>query len=107
LPERFLNLKPAQQDGVLVALQQVESTLRQTVLDEWDIRCRGSTVRNPAGYLFGIIQRAIRGEFNAWAAKVEPSQASTPVPTPSSQPKAVSDIAKQHLAQIRELLDGG
>jgi len=79
------------------------------VLDEWDIRCRGSTVRKPAGYLFGIIQRAIRGEFNAWAAKVEPSPASTPIPaplsTPSSQPKAASNIAKQHLAQIRRLLD--
>jgi len=107
LPERFLSLKPAQQDGALMALQQVESTLRQSVLDEWDIRCRSSTVRNPAGYLFGMIQKAIRGEFNAWAAKVE--SASLPVitqnaPTQPSNPKLLSEVAKQHLAQIREML---
>jgi len=109
LPERFLRLKQAQQDGALMALQQVESILRQTVLDEWDVRCRSSTVRNPAGYLFGMIQKAIRGEFNAWAAKVEPAppkSASVMQDTPilSSRSKAISDVAKQHIAQIREFL---
>jgi hypothetical protein len=52
-----------------VALQQVDELLRQAVLDEWDARCRNSAVRNPAGYLFGIIQKAIRGEFKAWAGE--------------------------------------
>jgi len=105
-----LRLKQAQQDGVFVALQQVESTQRQAVLDEWDVRCRSSVVRNPAGYLFGIIQRAIRGEFNAWAAKVEPASsepASAVVQhksAPVSQSKAPSDVAKQYIAQIREFL---
>ena len=47
-------------DGGLAAGGRV---LRQAVLDEWDTRCRNSAVRNPAGYLFGIIQKAIRGEF--------------------------------------------
>jgi len=113
LPERFLGLKPAQQDGALMALQQVESTLRQAVLDEWEIRCRSSIVRNPAGYLFGMIQKAIRGEFNAWAAKVEPASsepASAVVQhksVPVSQPKVLSDVAKQHIAQIREFLGKG
>jgi len=110
LPERFLRLKPAQQDGALMALQQVASALRQTVLDEWEIRCRSSTVRNPAGYLFGMIQKAIRGEFNAWAAKVEPASSASlsgitqNAPTPPSNPKLLSEVAKQHLAQIREML---
>jgi len=110
LPERFLNLKPAQQDGALMALQQVESTQRQSVLDEWDVRCRGSSVRNPAGYLFGMIQKAIRGEFNAWAAKEEPKSApalTQHVPASPPQPKALSDVAKQHIAQIREFLGKG
>jgi len=108
LPERFLGLKQAQQNGALMALQQVQSTLRQTVLDEWDVRCRGSSVRNPAGYLFGMIQKAIRGEFNAWAAKAEPAPAATPsMPASPSQPKALSDVAKQHIAQIREFLGKG
>jgi len=98
----------AQQDGALMALQQVESTLRQSVLDEWDVRCRGSSVRNPAGYLFGIIQRAIRGEFTAWAAKAEPAPAvAQRMPASPQQPKVLSDVAKQHIAQIREFLGKG
>jgi len=65
-------------------------------------------VRNPAGYLFGIIQRAIRGEFNAWAARVEPAPAAARrVPASPQQPKALSDVAKQHIAQIREFLGKG
>jgi len=108
LPERFLGLKPAQQEGALATLRQVESTLRQTVLDEWDVRCRGNTVRNPAGYLFGMIQKAIRGEFNAWAAKTEPTPTvAQTIPAPSLPPKALSDVAKQHIAQIREMLKEG
>src|SRR5690606_8317983 len=71
LPDRFLDLKKEQQAGALVALQQVEGMQRQAVLDEWAARCRGSTVRNPAGYLFGIIQKAIHGEFKAWAGQGE------------------------------------
>lgn len=69
LPERFLALKREQQSGALVALQRVETEQRQAVLDEWATRCRDSTVRNPAGYLFGIIQKAIRGDFKAWAGQ--------------------------------------
>jgi hypothetical protein len=73
LPRRFQALKAEQQAGALVALQQVEpASLRQAVLDEWDARCRTSTVRNPAGYLFGIIQKAIRGEFKAWVGQHPP-----------------------------------
>lgn len=34
---------------------------RQAVLDEWEARCRNSAVRNPAGYLSGIVQKANRG----------------------------------------------
>src|SRR3546814_18938699 len=67
LPDRFQRLKHEQQSGALVALRQVDEALRQAVLDEWEARCCNSSVRNPAGYLFGIIQKAIRGEFKAWA----------------------------------------
>jgi hypothetical protein len=40
LPERLLRLKDEQQSGAMVALQQVDESLRQAVLDEWDARCR-------------------------------------------------------------------
>ena len=108
LPERFLDLKEEQQAGAMVALQQVDASLRQAVLDEWAERCRGSAIRNPAGYLFGIIQRAIRGEFNAWAKQTSPaaptpSAARAPPPEPPRNvvPPAV---ARQHIERLRDLL---
>ena len=118
LPERFLRLKDEQQAGALVALQQVDETQRQAVLDEWAARCVGSTVRNPAGYLFGIIQKAIRGEFKAWAGE---GSASTPPATPpppqsaASAPSAPSspapngpgrEAARAYLAKLRSTLGG-
>src|SRR3546814_8144538 len=90
LPDRFQRLKHEQQSGALVALRQVDEALRQAVLDEWEARCCNSSVRNPAGYLFGIIQKAIRGEFKAWAgdsATVPPaSRPPAPAPAPSAPP---------------------
>ena len=69
LPDRFRRLRREQQVGAIAALKQVESGLQQAVLDEWAARCEASAVRNPAGYLFGIIQKALRGEFHAWASE--------------------------------------
>jgi len=107
LPERFLRLKDEQQAGALVALQQVDEAQRQAVLDEWAARCGGSTVRNPAGYLFGIIQKAIRGEFKAWAGEGASTPPAPPPPAPSSPPASrVTDpeVARVYLAKLREAL---
>jgi hypothetical protein len=115
LPERFLDLKEEQQAGAMVALQQVDASLRQAVLDEWAERCRGSAIRNPAGYLFGIIQRAIRGEFNAWAKQ---AGSAPPPPAPTQRARCAEpeplraiprnvvppEVAKQHIDRLRELL---
>ena len=117
LPERLLRLKDEQQSGAMVALQQVDESLRQAVLDEWDARCRNSAVRNPAGYLFGIVQKAIRGELKAWAG--EAGSASTP-PAPSSPPRPAApapsappppapngpgrEAARAYLAKLRSTL---
>ena len=109
LPERFLRLKEEQQAGAMIALQQVEETQRQAVLDEWAARCRSSTVRNPAGYLFGIIQKAIRGEFKAWAgsdAAVPPASRAAglaPSSPPASRPTD-PEVARAYLAQLRSAL---
>ena len=109
LPDGFIGLKEEQQAGAMVALQQVDAPLRQAVLDEWVERCRSSTIRNPAGYLFGIIQRAIRGEFNAWA-----KQGSAPPPAPARDappepPRKVvpPEVARQHIDRLRDLLRKG
>lgn len=113
LPKRLLSLKEEQQVGALMALQQVDETQRQAVLDEWSARCRNSTVRNPAGYLFGIIQKAIRGEFKAWAGDSTPTSGPVAPPTPASSPPvtvprrfADPEVARAYLAAIRASLQG-
>ena len=112
-PKRFAELKAEQQAGAKVALQQVDASLRQAVLDEWATRCSGHGIRNPAGYLFGIIQRAIHGEFNAWtkkdasAAPASPDERPPPAPPPQPQPRGKPvppEIAKQHIERLRNLL---
>lgn len=110
-PKRFGDLKAEQQNGARMALQQVDASLRQAVLDEWAARCGNQGIRNPAGYLFGIIQRAIHGEFNAWAKKdapsapVPPNERPPPAPPPQPQGKPVPpEVAKQHIERLRNLL---
>ncbi|MDT4827924.1 hypothetical protein FQZ97_612880 [compost metagenome] len=104
LPERFLALKEEQQAGALVALRQVEAEQRQAVLDEWAVRCRSSEVRKPAGYLFGIIQKAIRGEFKAWAGQ-DKSNTAAPTGLSATDRRPVHpEVAQAHLAQLHALL---
>ncbi|EWC41171.1 MULTISPECIES: STY4528 family pathogenicity island replication protein [Pseudomonadaceae] len=103
LPERFLRLKDEQQAGALVALQQVDEAQRQAVLDEWAARCGGSTVRNPPGYLFGIIQKAIRGEFRAWAGQGDARAMSGPASAVSKA--AGPEVAQAHITRLRSLLE--
>ncbi|MDQ7759048.1 STY4528 family pathogenicity island replication protein [Xanthomonas sontii] len=118
LPAEFLSLKDEQQSGALVALRQVAQEQRQAVVDEWAARCRDSAVRNPAGYLFGLIQRAMRGEFKAWAgAGVAKSPAPDipppPPPRPPARPPppapkpASPEVARAHLERLRAILRGG
>ncbi|MFK1437600.1 STY4528 family pathogenicity island replication protein [Pseudomonas aeruginosa] len=101
LPQRFLQLQEEQQAGAMVALQQVEEELRQPILDEWSARCRGSAVRNPAGYLFGLIQRAIHGQFKPWASQEKSADA--PAAPPAEPVPASPEVVRQHIAQLREL----
>ncbi len=76
-PQPFDLLNPEQQSGALAALRRVPPDLQQAVLDDWSMRCRESkSVRNPAGYLFGIIQAALRGDFNVFAGRRRPSRRS-------------------------------
>ncbi|HFH4040263.1 TPA: STY4528 family pathogenicity island replication protein [Pseudomonas aeruginosa] len=107
-PRRFLTLKAEQQNGALTAMQSVDLDLRQALLDEWDARCASTTIRNPTGYLFGIIQKALRGEFRVWAGQKAPAVPvdRTPEPRPSPTPATPADaaVAKAHLARLQELL---
>jgi hypothetical protein len=114
LPERFLALKEEQQAGVMIALQQVDETQRQAVLDEWAARCGDSKVRNPAGYLYGIVQKALRGDFKAWAAQeantgrdssevVDKALNQTTISPPSAAPVS-REAVREHLTHLASIL---
>ncbi|WP_211460832.1 STY4528 family pathogenicity island replication protein [Collimonas silvisoli] len=104
LPARFIGLKAEQQAGALTALQPVDPTLHQAILDEWNARCHENVVRNPAGYLFGIIQKALRGEFQPWAGRrtSSPSDAQTSEQEPRRPTSP--EVAQAHIARLRSLL---
>ena len=123
LPQAFHQLKREQQTGALLALEQVDDGQRQAVLDEWAARCQASTIRNPAGYLYGIIQKAMRGEFKAWAGQQEGKKNSPPLAPvagrqaatgkPEAMEKPVEFVDKpaepeavqKYLAQLRAILN--
>ena len=108
LPDAFARLRREQQVGALAALEKVEAEVQQLVLDEWAARCHDATVRNPAGYLFGIIQKALRGEFRAWAAQKTQDRFKTLASpaTPERPPAAAStQSAQQHIAELRRMLN--
>ena len=115
-PEAFRELKREQQAGALLALEQVDGGQRQAVLDEWAARCRDSAIRNPAGYLYGIIQKALRGEFKAWAGpqgeRGQPPplapdagrQAAKERPAKAEDKPAGPEAVQKYLAQLRSIL---
>ncbi len=104
LPERFLHLKAEQQTGALAALQPIAPEAHQAILDEWDARCQESGIRNPAGYLFGIIQKAIRGEFQPWAGQKTPASPPADQPEQPASIPASPEVAKAHISRLRALL---
>ncbi|WP_431822475.1 STY4528 family pathogenicity island replication protein [Burkholderia sp. F1] len=104
LPERFTRLKAEQQTGALAALQPVDPVLHQAILDEWDVRCHESMVRNPAGYLFGIIQKALRGEFQPWAGQKPVASSAGDQPEPPAHVPASPEVVQAHINRLRSLL---
>ena len=108
IPKRFRQLKPEQQSGVGAVLRTLEPALQQAVLDEWDARCSKNTVRNAAGYLFGIIQKALHGEFQPWAGhKRDAKPAGQPQAKPPRPPATSAgspEPAQVHIDHIRKLL---
>lgn len=124
-PERFQRLPEAQRAGALMALRQVDAAQRQAVLDEWSTRCARNAVRNPAAYLFGIIQKALKGEFKVWVGHDAPGAAVIPSGLPNTAQNVATDaapaqapavttsreeqaaMAQAYLAKIRKMLPGG
>jgi hypothetical protein len=101
-------LRPEQRAGALAALQQLAEPLREAVLEEWATRCTSATVRNPARYLFGLIQRALRGEFNtrlpAPRSGAAVSQKPGSGPDQRSEQSTPSAPLHDHIETLRNLL---
>ena len=110
LPPRFARLRLEEQSAALATLQRVDPALRQAVLDEWQLRCEAGGVQRPEAYLFGILQKALRGDFHPWAtqAKAKPTSPAPPPPQPPplspEERQARLDSARRHLTELRTLL---
>lgn len=97
-------LPQEQRSGALAALQRVKGPLRQAVLDEWAARCGTATVQNPSRYLFGLIQRALRGEFHLRLGldkRREPEHSAT---SPQQMPGEATHTVDQHIEELRALM---
>lgn len=67
LPPCLIGVKPRQQQDIQSALRQLPEQQSQDVLDELQARSQRGVVRNAIAYFFGLIKRALAGEFHFWA----------------------------------------
>ncbi|WP_460095081.1 STY4528 family pathogenicity island replication protein [Pseudomonas sp. H2_E02] len=102
-----LHLSPSERQAVTVALTKLKPADRQAVLNEAGARCAAGSVRKPAAYLMGLIQRALKGDFRPWAGQAESLPIAEPPPVPSRRPRKqgepVSAMAQACLNELRQL----
>jgi len=117
IPALFQTLPWLQRQDAMEALKRLpQASIRQAVLDEWCSRCQRGEVRNPPKYLFGLLKRAQKGDFNesltpgqvTAGAAAEPliSAAHRPAVLPEAPPRTPESraLARQQLASIQSLL---
>jgi len=102
-----LHLSPSERQAVTVTLNKLKPADRQAVLNEAGARCAAGSVRKPAAYLMGLIQRALKGDFRPWASQAESLPIAEPPPVPSRRPRKqgepVSAMAQACLNELRQL----
>ncbi|UFP98751.1 STY4528 family pathogenicity island replication protein [Pseudomonas fitomaticsae] len=102
-----LHLSPSERQAVTVTLNKLKPADRQAVLNEAGARCAAGSVRKPAAYLMGLIQRALKGDFHPWAGQAESLPIAEPPPTPPRQPRKkgepASALAQACLDELRQL----
>lgn len=102
-----LHLSPSERQAVTVTLNKLKPADRQAVLNEAGARCAAGSVRKPAAYLMGLIQRALKGDFRPWASQAESLPIAEPPPVPSRRPRKqgepVSALAQACLNELRQL----
>ncbi|MDY0249988.1 MAG: STY4528 family pathogenicity island replication protein [Pseudomonas sp.] len=64
---------PHERDQAIAQLNNLNPLIQQQILHELASRCETGEIRNPSSYLFGLVRKAERGEFKAWAAHAAPS----------------------------------
>jgi len=121
LPQQFLHLSKKQQNLALTSMQHLEVALQQQIFIEWEKRCESMSIRKPAAYLMGIIQKALQGNLNALSeAPLKPSPPSTsssqstspPSAFVSPKPRPVETAAERktalkHIRQLRSIVARG
>ncbi|MCX8588538.1 MULTISPECIES: STY4528 family pathogenicity island replication protein [unclassified Gilliamella] len=107
LPDRFYKLSTTQRTGILKVMSQLSTEVQQQVLNEWDGRCTLQKINNPAAYLFGITQKAIKGELNELRTEQKSSEqpelqieAKDESPTSPHQDKRKIQAHIDHLKQL-------
>lgn len=109
-----LRLSPEEQQAAVFALNKLEPSDRQAVLNEAGARCAAGDIRKPTAYLMGLIQRALRGEFHPWAGQTAPSPVvssgpTAPPPPPPPPPRSrkpgepLSPLVQACLDELRQL----
>ncbi|WP_223505323.1 STY4528 family pathogenicity island replication protein [Pseudomonas sp. GL-RE-29] len=102
-----LHLSPSERQAVTVTLNKLKPADRQAVLNEAGARCAVGSVRKPAAYLMGLIQRALKGDFRPWAGQAESLPIAEPPPAPPRQLRKkgepASALAQACLDELRQL----
>jgi len=102
-----LRLSPSERRAVTVTLNKLKPADRQAVLNEAGARCAAGSVRKPAAYLMGLIQRALKGDFRPWAGQAESLPIAEPPPAPPRQLREkgepASALAQACLDELRQL----
>lgn len=111
IPQRFYSLSAAQQKGILKTIQKLAPMVQQQIFNEWEERCQTQTIRKPAAYLFGIAQKAFRGELNdlidmSLQADLITSPAASSLITPNREAdqEEYAPPSEQEKTQIRQNL---
>ncbi|GID03341.1 STY4528 family pathogenicity island replication protein [Pseudomonas sp. 008] len=102
-----LHLSPSERQAVTVTLNKLKPADRQAVLNEAGARCAAGSVRKPAAYLMGLIQRALKGDFHPWAGQAESlpiaEALAEPLRPPRKQGEPVSALAQACMNELRQL----
>jgi hypothetical protein len=113
-PSPFLELPPDQRFKAMQALTPLPDQLRWDLLSQWAAKPQGS-LRNPFGYLLGMIEKARNGEFNQRPRQLTDRPTPTPTPAvraeaPTHQPHCPSEesraLAREKMAEMVKMVRG-